>query len=148
MAEIDWQHRQDIGSHSYQCSHCGNPLASDKGYMGVIQTTQGNHYEYICICHFCRKPTYLDMDGKQYPGVAFGNSIEGIDDKSVKSLYEEARNCASVNAFTAASMACRKILMNLAVAKGAEEGLKFVEYVQFLSDNNFVPQTVRNGLNI
>ena len=79
------------------------------------------------------------MDEKQYPGVAFGNSIEGIDDASVKSLYEEARSCASVNAFTAAAMACRKILMNLAVAKGAKENLKFVQYVQFLSENNFVP---------
>ena len=29
--------------------------------------------------------------------------------------------------------------MNLAVAKGAKENLKFVQYVQFLSTNNFVP---------
>ncbi len=139
MEKIDWQHRQDIGSHSYQCSHCGKPLASDKGYSGVRQTPFGNKTEYICVCHFCHKPTYIDMDGKQYPGVAFGNSIDGIDDPSVKSLYEEARNCASVNAFTASAMACRKILMNIAVAKGAKENLKFVQYVQFLANNNFVP---------
>lgn len=103
------------------------------------QTPFGNKTEYICICHFCHKPTYIDMDGKQYPDVAFGNSIDGIDDVSVKSLYEEARSCVSVNAFTAAAMACRKILMNLAVAKGAKENLGFVQYVQFLSENNFVP---------
>lgn len=139
MDKIDWKHRQDIESHSYQCSHCGKPLASDKGYAGVRQTLQGNYLEYICICHFCHKPTYLDMTGKQYPGVAFGNPIEGINDTSVKALYEEARSCASVNAFTAVAMACRKILMNLAVAKGAKENLKFIEYVQYLSDNNFVP---------
>lgn len=139
MDNIIWQHRQDIGSHSYQCSHCGKPLASDKGYVGIRQTSQGNHCEYICICHFCHKPTYLDMTGKQYPGVAFGNPIEGIDDISVKELYEEARSCASVNAFTATAMACRKILMNIAVSKGEKEDLKFVQYVKFLSDNNFVP---------
>lgn len=79
------------------------------------------------------------MDGKQYPGVAFGNSIDGIDDELVKNLYEEARKCASVNAYTASAMACRKILMNIAVSKGAKENLKFVQYVKFLSDNNFVP---------
>jgi len=139
MDKIDWQHRQDIGSHSYRCSHCGKPLASDKGYTGVRQTPQGNKQEYICICHFCHKPTYLDIAGKQYPGVAFGNAIDGIDDASVKALYEEARSSASVNAFTAAAMACRKILMNIAVSKGAKENLKFVQYVKFLSDNNFVP---------
>jgi len=139
MANIDWRNKQDIGSHSYKCSHCGKTLASDKGYIGIRQDTYDSHPEYICICHFCHMPTYVDKDGKQYPGVAFGNSIDGIDNASVKSLYEEARSCASVNAFTAVAMACRKILMNLAVAKGAEENLKFVEYVQFLSDNNFVP---------
>ena len=139
MDKIDWQQRQNIGSHSYQCSHCGKPLASDKGYMGVRQTPQGNCNEFICICHFCHKPTYIDIANKQYPGVAFGNSIDGIDDSSVKALFEEARSCASVNAFTATAMACRKILMNLAIAKGAKENLKFVQYVQFLSNNNFIP---------
>lgn len=139
MQKIDWQHKLDIGSHSYQCSHCGKPLASDKGYTANRETPQGNKKEFICICHFCHKPTYLDIDGKQYPGVAFGNAVDGIDDTSVKALYEEARNCASVNAFTATAMACRKILMNIAVAKGEKEGLKFIEYVQYLSDNGFVP---------
>lgn len=139
MAEIDWKNKQEIGSHSYKCSHCGESLAADKGYVGVNHTPYGDKNELICICHFCKKPTYIDKDAKQYPGVAFGNSIEGIDDVSVKLLYEEARNCASVNAFTASAMACRKILMNIAVAKGAKENLKFFQYVKFLADNNYVP---------
>ena len=29
--------------------------------------------------------------------------------------------------------------MNIAVAKGAKEGLKFIEYVEFLSSKNYVP---------
>lgn len=29
--------------------------------------------------------------------------------------------------------------MNLAVAQGAKEGLKFIEYVKFLSDNGYIP---------
>lgn len=139
MAKIDWHNKQDIGSHSYQCSYCGKSLASDKGYVGTNQGVRLNYPEYICICHFCNKPTYIDINGKQYPGVAAGNSIDNINDLSVKSLYEEARNCISVNAFTAAAMACRKILMNLAVVKGAKTGLKFVQYVKFLTDNHFVP---------
>lgn len=139
MAEIDWKNKQDIGSHSYQCSHCGKPLATDKGYTGARRVSLTIYKEYICICHFCNKPTYIDMNGKQYPGVAFGNSIDGINDVSVKSLYEEARNCASVNAFTAAAMACRKILMNIAVVKGAKENLTFTQYIQFLAENNYIP---------
>lgn len=141
MASIDWKSTQTFGSQSYQCSHCGKPLASEKGYVGTRQEPNRTHSdtEYICICHFCKKPTYIDMFKKQYPGVSFGNSVEGIEDESVKALYEEARSCASVNAYTAGAMACRKILMNIAVAKGAKENLKFVQYVQWLVDNGYVP---------
>ena len=141
MAKIEWKNTQNFTSQDYQCSHCGKELASEKGYTATRQEPHKTHSdpEYICICHFCKKPTYIDMFGKQYPGVAFGNAVEGIDDDSVKSLYEEARSSASVNAFTAVAMACRKILMNISVAKGAKDGLKFVQYVQYLADNNFVP---------
>jgi DNA-directed RNA polymerase subunit RPC12/RpoP len=138
MANISWKNIQSFGSKSYRCSHCGKELASEKGYE-ADRSEDRTYQEHICICHFCHKPTYIDKDNKQYPGVAFGNAVDGIDDESLQSLYEEARKCASVNSFTAASMACRKILMNLAVAKGAKENLKFVQYVKFLSDNNFVP---------
>lgn len=36
-------------------------------------------------------------------------------------------------------MCCRKMLMNIAVQQGAAEGLKFIEYVNFLADNGFIP---------
>ncbi len=138
MANINWKNTQTFASQSYQCSHCGEKLTSEKGYFAE-RPEEKMYQEYICICHFCQKPTYIDKDRKQYPGVAFGNAVDGIDDKVVSDLYKEARDCASVNAYTAAAMACRKILMNTAVAKGAKENLKFVQYVQYLSDNNYVP---------
>ena len=31
------------------------------------------------------------------------------------------------------------MLMNIAVAQGAKEGLKFIEYVNYLSDNGYTP---------
>jgi hypothetical protein len=34
---------------------------------------------------------------------------------------------------------CRKMLMNVAVHEGAAEGLKFIEYVTYLSDHGYVP---------
>jgi len=57
----------------------------------------------------------------------------------VESLYREARECASIGAYTAAAMAARKILMNVAVAQGAKPNLTFVQYVNYLSDNNYIP---------
>jgi len=45
----------------------------------------------------------------------------------------------SVNAFTVAVMACRKVLMNVAVAEGADEDLNFAKYVDWLAGQGFVP---------
>ena len=45
----------------------------------------------------------------------------------------------SSQAYTPAVLACRKILMNVAVALGANAGESFVNYVRFLADAGYVP---------
>ena len=45
----------------------------------------------------------------------------------------------SVNAFTAAVMTCRKVLMNVAVSEGAKPGKSFATYVKWLADEGYVP---------
>ena len=57
----------------------------------------------------------------------------------VETLYNEARNCTSCNSYTASVLCCRKLLMNIAVSKGADEGLNFIKYIEYLSDKNFIP---------
>jgi len=57
----------------------------------------------------------------------------------VKELYEEARRAHAAEAFTAAVMCCRKLLMNIAVRKGADKGKRYVEYVDWLASNGFIP---------
>lgn len=59
--------------------------------------------------------------------------------KGVEQLYEEARNCISVNAFNSSILSCRKLLMNVAHSKGAEEGKKFIYYVDYLNTNHYIP---------
>ncbi len=129
-------------SRSYVCGYCGESLASDKGYYAtVIAGTSGGTIRsaYIYICHRCKKPTFFESDKEQTPGPAFGGSVEDIPSDEVAALYDEARNCMKVNAHTAAVMCCRKLLMNIAVARGAKKGLNFYEYVNYLSDQGFVP---------
>ena len=46
--------------------------------------------------------------------------VDRISSKKVKALYEEARDCIKVNAYTATILCCRKLLMNIAVVQGAE----------------------------
>ena len=125
-----WSNVRTLDSRSYICGYCGNPLASNVGIVGDIGT--------IYICHFCSRPTYFDNSGTQTPGCPYGDRVENTP-QEVEALYDEARNCVSCNAYTASVLCCRKLLMNIAVSKGAEEGLKFAQYIEYLAGKGFVP---------
>jgi len=127
-----WLNTDKIGSRDFRCGHCGNNLASQNGYFNRSNNMR------IYLCHFCAKPTYF-LGSSQIPGAIFGDDITGITDNNVLELYNEARKCVSCNAFTASVLCCRKLLMHIAVSKGAKEGLSFIEYIQFLSDKGYVP---------
>jgi len=133
---IWWKGTVGIRSKSYICGFCGNPIASDRGYYA--ESNDNENIENILICHYCNKPTYFDSENNQIPGPIYGKNINYIPEQ-VQRLYNEARNCISCNANTASVLCSRKILMNIAVSKGAKEGLDFYEYVNFLSDKNYIP---------
>jgi Domain of unknown function (DUF4145) len=80
----------------------------------------------------------VEPDGTQFPGVAYGTEVDHLPD-GVQRLYNEARNSMSVNAFTAAVMTCRKVLMNVAVSEGAKPGKNFATYVKWLANEGYVP---------
>lgn len=136
-----------IGTHTsikYTCGYCGQPLASEKGYFAT-RADNNSVGAFIYICHHCSKPTFFDLsNGSQTPGASFGNDVSNIDDKGVLDLYDEARKSFSVNAFTASVLSCRKLLMHVAVSKGAAEGLKFIEYVEYLANNNYIPPDAKD----
>ncbi|HWR59399.1 MAG TPA: DUF4145 domain-containing protein [Thermodesulfovibrionales bacterium] len=101
-------------------------------------------HELIHLCHFCESPTYFDENGKQFPGSPYGDAVKGIPVKEVEAIYNEARNCISVNAYTGAVLCCRKLLMNISVSKGAKQGLSFIEYVEFLAANSYIPPDAKD----
>ena len=129
---VSWSQIRELPSRNYICGHCGHPLATNVGY-----TSGGGGNIYIC--HFCDQPTYFSNDGRQVPGSAFGNPVQHIPSPDVLALYEESRNCIAANANTASILCSRKLLMNIAVAKGAAEGLHFIEYVNYLADHGYLP---------
>lgn len=134
-----WQDIKTQPSRSYTCGYCGNSIGSEKAYLAL---SPGNAIAgYIYICHQCQKPTFFDIanGGTQTPGKTFGGEVNGIDDEAVKHLYQESRNSFAKNAFTATVLCCRKLLMHVAISKGAKAGKSFIEYVEFLSSNNYVP---------
>lgn len=138
MSLINWEGRINLPSKDYACGHCGKSLVSEKGWEGK-NNPDDSRRAYIYICHYCTKPTFFDIGESQTPGKKFGNDVNHITDKNVEDLYEEARKCTSSNAFTAAVLCCRKLLMHIAVSKGAQQGEQFIFYVEYLSTQNYIP---------
>lgn len=134
---IEWNNTKKLPSQKFVCGYCNNDISSNQGFSGLDK----EHNVSVCIyiCHHCNQPTYFDFEQKQFPGIPFGEAVKSINSKDVEHLYEEARNCMKVSAFTAAVMCCRKLLMNIAVSQGAAQSLKYYEYVDYLSSNNFIP---------
>lgn len=136
-ASWSWQGITNIPAKRYVCGFCGADVAPVSGWTAIVERTSTR--TSIAVCHLCTRPTFFDFDGSQTPGVPFGDSIKDIDDASVKALYEEARRATSASCFTSAVLACRKLLMHIAVAKGAQPGTTFISYVEHLSSQGYVP---------
>jgi Domain of unknown function (DUF4145) len=141
VAHLQWQNATGLQSRSFVCGYCGSSVASDKGYHAQ-DGIHGGH-AFVFICHQCSRPTFIDYNGEQTPGYPFGHEVADVSDAALASLYREARNATATSSFTAAVLCCRKLLMHIAVAKGAKPGESFVSYVQFLADNNYVPPDAR-----
>ena len=139
-----WEQLQAVGPQSYICGYCGNNVSSKEGY----HTSDGNRLNYpiIVICPGCNCPSYFRSEPSggganrvfQTPAPMLGNEVEALPIE-ILTIYKEARQCTSAEAYTASIMACRKILMHVAVQKGAKEGKSFVDYVEYLSTNHYVP---------
>jgi len=144
MNKIDWRQIGTVNSKAFDCGYCGNSLASDKAYTGTRNDVRTIHTLYIYICHHCHQPTFFDEFGNQTPQKTFGRVIPNITDTSIKTLYEEARSSYAASAYTASTMCCRKLLMNIAVSKGAEENKSFQYYVDYLAEKNFIPNGTKD----
>ena len=134
---MTWSHAHGIQAKQYVCGYCDNKVASAVGYVAE-QNVMGLQ-PYIYVCPNCTRPSHIsDSEDLQIPGIAPGNDVDHLPDEIGK-LYNEARQCVSINSHTAAVLTCRKLLMNIAVSQGAEAGKSFISYVKYLSDTGYVP---------
>jgi Domain of unknown function (DUF4145) len=134
---IQWHNQGGISPKGYVCGFCGHRVGPDRGFQSAANTER-NLQNFIYVCSYCGKPTYFDSDQKATPGVPFGNSVEHLP-QEIEALYNEARKSCSVGAYTSSVLTCRKLLMHIAVTKGADAGRSFISYVEFLSDKGYVP---------
>jgi hypothetical protein len=105
------------------------------------QARQPELYERIHVieafakgCPMCKQPTFFNLVGgqeAQVPGSLPGATVEHLPE-AVDRLYAEARSAMAAGAPTVAVLGFRKLLMHVAVEKGAEPGLSFQKYVTYL----------------
>lgn len=130
-----WSGLSVVDSASFVCGHCGESISSDKGY--VATDDMGRKHAHIYICHACNQPSYI-VGSLHVPAAALGNSVSNLP-PDIESIYEEIRQATSVNAYTSAVLTARKLLMHIAVEKGADTGKTFKAYVNYLETNHFTP---------
>lgn len=131
-----WQDLQTVSSASFVCGYCNSAISSDKAYT-AHPPSYSTRNPHIYICHVCNKPTFV-WGEKTTPAAALGNPVDKLP-ADIEAIYSEIRYSTSVNSYTAAVLAARKLLMHIAVEKGAEAGKKFVTYVNYLESNHYTP---------
>lgn len=149
-SSLHWQYGE-ISPASFTCSFCGNKVTSDKGIAlvedvnSIPSDTRVKPHKpasgvYLCIN--CYRPTFV-FENEQFPEPGIGETLTKLPD-DINSIYEEARDCYSVRAYTGVTLLCRKLLMHVAVNFGAKKGDTFVHYIEFLNDKGYITATSRN----
>lgn len=137
MDELRWADPREIPSQRFVCGHCGTDVSSSKGLLARDSATE-QKAGFVAICHCCTRPTFLyEAGNEQVPAVMLGNDVRGVEE-TVQAIYDEARKATGAGAYTAAVLCCRKLLMHIAVEKGADPDLKVFEFVQYLLDKHYI----------
>ena len=130
-----WINLQGVAAQTYICGFCGDKVSSSVGF--VVARSGTGRIGCIRICPGCNAPTFF-LGALQFPTSSPGREVAGVP-TTLEQMYDEARLSASTGAYTASVMACRKMLMNIAVENGAEPGKSFATYVDYLADKGYVP---------
>ena len=127
----------------YTCASCERDISG----AVVARAEFGNSRVRWLQCPNCGDGAVQRIDGNVYPGVAFGVKLDGLP-AEVELAYTEARNCMAVDAYGACELVCRKILMCVAVEKGAKEGETFSSYLEYLGKKGFVTDAMMGWVEI
>lgn len=140
LEDLDWIELQQVKSKKFKCFFCDSEIASDKGYRLAGEVSLNTSWG-IYICPNCESPTFFNRYDQQIPRPLFGNSLSFLP-KDVEELFDEARMCYAINAFTSSVTICRTILGFVATDKGAKIGQTFQYYVDYLYDEGWIPRGV------
>jgi hypothetical protein len=123
----------------YECGHCGAKVS------GAVVAYHGS-IKWL-LCPNCGNGSVCDEKGKIHPGAAFGPRIAGLPN-DIAEAYEEARRSMSISAFSGSELICRKILMYVAIEKGAKEGESFTFYLDHLEKKGYITPPMKTWVDL
>ncbi len=144
--DAQWSGSQNITSKKYTCSFCQALVASDKGQNAISRRTN-QAFASVYYCSNCLEPTYFNERNVQHPSPPIGNPVNHLPPNDIAPLYDEICKTASAGCYTAAVLACRKLLMHIAVEKEAKDGLNFKKYIDYLDANGYIPPGCKDAAN-
>ncbi len=137
VARYSWGKAYGLTSKSYTCGHCGNLVATERGFLGYNSSDSAKH-AHIYICHFCSLPTFFEKEPSvQVPAPSVGKHVHYLPTE-VDKLYKEARVSLTAGCPTATALCCRTLLLHIAVSKGAQPGLSFARYIDYLVEKGYI----------
>lgn len=119
----------------YKCAHCSREVT------GMVVARNIETYVTWIVCPSCSRGSVLNGTMLS-PSPLLGADVQGLPEE-VGKAYLEARKSFSSASFTACELVCRKILMNVAVDKGAPTNRQFKEYVDYMNNSGYIPVTMK-----
>lgn len=143
-----WVNAANLPGLTYTCGYCNTVTGAHRGfYHGTGDARSQNSRDLaaksvyrIYLCGKCELPTFTDSDGTFFaPSARQAGPVNHLP-TDVAALYEEIRVTGPITAPSLVMLGCRKMLMHVAVERGAAENKNFLFYVDHLADNHIIPE--------
>lgn len=126
---------------SWTCFFCGEYVAGREQEWRMV-SQHGQHMAWVRVCNACNVPTFFGIDGRPVPEGPYGRTLKKAPESN-RRVYDEARRCCSVGAYSAAVLLCRKLIVHIAHDLQPEE-LKgkrqnFAQYIDWLNKEGYIP---------
>src|SRR5215217_621951 len=113
FTRAEWRtNNEKFNPTNWRCVVCGNTVGGEpQGWQ--LSNPGGLNLGRLRICNVCKFPTPFGRDDQPAFEAAYGRSVRHVP-AEVEQVYEEARACLIVKAYSAVILLCRKLLMHLA----------------------------------